>query len=572
MKVRIAKSAGFCMGVRKAMDAVLEASRGKVVTYTLGPLVHNPQAIKMLESRNVYVADEIDGSLAGKTVVIRAHGIPLDKREKLREIGADIVDATCPKVLRSEKIIRKYHERGYTIIIVGDKGHAEIEALLSYTGDVGLVVENMEEARKLPRFGKVCVVAQTTFNDELYKEIAEEIRTHADECYVADTVCISTERRQEDIRKLAEETDATVVVGGKNSANTRRLAEISRELGQPTYLVESPWELDLEELSRYDEIGVTAGASTPNWVIKQVIDYIAGYTPEGRRSLRSLFMSLAFFAIEGNFILCAASSALTYAMCRLMNIPLYPLIILIPFFYLFPLHAVNRYLEINWKDLAGTRQAARLRRYWLFYLTTGVVSFFVTLVIAWYTSLVTFVLIAVSYLLGGLYSVRIVPKSWSIRFKSLRDIPGSKDVVIAVAWTFAVVVLPAITFAVAPGFVELVAGAFVFVLILGRTSILALGGIQSDKLVGLETVPVLMGRKKTVKLLYTANTSLLLAIAVLTLLRLTPVSILVLVAPVLYMMGCIKYLGRRSQFFTLYHQMILDADFFLTGLLAWLMT
>ncbi|MCD6307568.1 MAG: 4-hydroxy-3-methylbut-2-enyl diphosphate reductase, partial [Candidatus Latescibacteria bacterium] len=438
MKVRIAESAGFCMGVRKAMDSVLEASRGTAVTYTLGPLIHNPQAIRMLESRNVYVTEDIGESLRGRTVVIRAHGITRQKREQLEHIGARIVDATCPKVLRSERLLRKYFEKGYNIVIVGDRGHAEIDALMSYTDGKGVVVETVEEAKNLPRMDKVCVIAQTTFNRDVYEDIAAEIRACADDCKVAKTICRSTERRQADVRKLAELTDATVVVGGRNSANTRRLAEISRNMGQPTFHIEDPAELDLEELSRYDEIGITAGASTPNWVIKQVYDAVAGYTPETRRSPHSLLMSLAFFAIEGNFVLCAGSVALTFAVSALMGLAIAPALVFMPFFYLFPLHAVNKYLEINWEQFARSKQAARLRRYWRIYLGTGFISFLVTLGIAWRFGALTFGLTVVSYLLGLLYSVRIVPVSWQTRFKSLRDIPGSKDLFIAAAWTFSV--------------------------------------------------------------------------------------------------------------------------------------
>ena len=569
MKVRIAESAGFCMGVRKAMDAVLEASQGNLKTYTLGPLIHNPQAIRMLESRNIYVADRIDDSLAGETVVIRAHGVTLEKRQKLSDIGANIVDGTCPKVLWSEKIIKKYHALDYTIVIVGDRGHAEIEALLSYAGDAGTVVETLEEARELPGMDDVCVVAQTTFNNESYCTISEEICRHAvGDCHIAYTVCKSTERRQEDIRKLAEVTDATVVVGGRNSANTRRLAEISRSLGQPTFLVEDSSDLDLKELARFSEIGVTAGASTPNWVIKQIIDTITGYTPETPRSLQSLLMTLAFFAIEGNIVLCAAASALTFALCSLMDLPLTWFVILMPFFYLFPLHAFNKYLEINWKQIAGAEQAQRLRRFWSIYLTTALASFIVTLVITWIAGLFTFVLVAVSYLLGFLYSIRIIPAGWNIRFKSLRDIPGSKDFFIAAAWMVAVVGLPVITFGTVPEATGIVAAAFVFVLVITRTSLLALSGIQSDKLVGHETIPVLLGKKKTIGLLRTMTILLALVITLVSIAGFTRRSFLVLVIPVIYMHTCIGLLGRKTRFFTLYHQMILDADFFLTGFLA----
>ncbi len=143
MKVRVAESAGFCMGVRRAMDCILDVSRGREIIYTLGPLVHNPQALRMLESRNVYISDEIDESLKEKTVVIRAHGVPPDIRKQLKEIGSLVVDATCPKVLRSHGIIKKYYALGYSIVIVGDRGHAEIDALLGFTDNNGIVVENI---------------------------------------------------------------------------------------------------------------------------------------------------------------------------------------------------------------------------------------------------------------------------------------------------------------------------------------------------------------------------------------------------------------------------------------------
>ncbi len=568
MKVRIAESAGFCMGVRNAMDMVLDASRGKSVTYTLGPLIHNPQAVRMLESRNVYVSECIDESLAGRTVVIRAHGIPLEKRELLDSFKADIVDATCPKVLRSERLLRKYRDDGYDIVIVGDRGHAEIDALMSYTGGRGTVIESVEEARALPRRDKVCVIAQTTFNREAYETIAAEVCERAGECVITKTVCRSTERRQADVRKLARETDATVVVGGRNSANTRRLAEISREKGQPTWHIEDPSELDFEELSRYDEIGITAGASTPNWVIKQVYDAIAGYTPETKRSPGSLLMSMAFFAIEGNFVICAGSVALIFAMSVFAGRAGPAFLVLMPFFYLFPLHAVNKYLEINWEQLAKSRQVEKFRRYWRFFLGIGFVFFLVTLALAWRFGGLTFALTVVSYLLGLLYSVRIVPDSWRMRFRSLRDIPGSKDVFIAVAWTFAVVVLPHIALGYFPGLQEMLIGMFVFVTVFSRTTLLAIGGIQSDKLIGQETIPVLIGRRKTVRLLHAANIALSASILGLALPDFVPRRYLLLLAPVGYMFFCIGFLSRKNRFFTLYHQMMIDAVFFITGLLG----
>jgi 4-hydroxy-3-methylbut-2-enyl diphosphate reductase len=565
VKVRLADSAGFCYGVRKAMDCVLDVSRGKERVYTLGPLIHNPQALDMLESRHVYVTNTIDESLRGKTVVIRAHGVPPEVKKKLEKAGAHVVDATCPNVLRSEGIIKKYHAQGYALVIVGDRGHAEIEALLGYAGHTGTVIETLEEASRLPSMDKVCVVAQTTLNSDRYNEIAEEVSRHATVCYIARTVCSSTERRQEDIRKLAQTTDATVVVGGRNSANTKRLAEISRELGQPTFLIENPSELDLEALSRYSEIGVTAGASTPNWVIQQVVDVISSYTPLKHSAQFESLRSPAFFAVEGNIVLVAGAAALTYAMCLFMNIPPLPRFYLMTFFYLFPLHAINKYLEMSGKHRAMNPV---LRRYWNIYLAFSAISFPIALGIAFYSDALTFSLVLVSYLLGGLYSIRVIPAGWKTRFRSLRDIPGSKDVMIATAWTFAVVVLPAITHEVFPGLVTLVGAAFVFTIVFSRALILAMGGVESDRLVGMETIPVLIGRKKTIWVLYFMNSLLALSLAVLAVIFRTEKP-LVLLIPLVYMLLAIHPLSKKGFIFRTYHQLALDVDFFLTAVLAY---
>lgn len=569
MKVRVAKSAGFCMGVRKAMDRVLDVSRGREITYTLGPLVHNPQALEMLETRNVCITDRADETLSGKTVVIRAHGIPPDVRKKLIDIGANVVDATCPKVLRSQGTIKKYYRRGYSIVIVGDRGHAEIDALLGYTDNTGVVIENIDEARNLPRMEKVCVVAQTTLNRATFEEISAEICGHADECIIARTICASTDRRQRDVRKLAEETDATVVVGGKNSANTNRLCQVSRELGQPTFHVEDASELDLETLSNYDEIGVTAGASTPNWVIQEVVDALAAYTPHKHRGVFARVRTLVFLIVEGNFVTCIAAAALTYAMYRLMLIPPHLRFLLMSFFYLFPMHTFNKYLEINWKHISMTERAPSLRKYWRFFLAAACVSFLVSLVIAWEYEMFTFFLILITYLLAGTYSVRIVPAKLKLRFRSIKDIPGSKDILIAAAWTFAVVVLPVITGDRFPVLTAFIGGAYVFVLVFSKVTILAIGGQQSDKLVGLETIPVLIGKKNTERLLYVLNLLLALVFILFASVKLLPVNTLILLFPILYMVISIILMSREGFFFRMYHLLILDADFFLAGVLAY---
>jgi 4-hydroxy-3-methylbut-2-enyl diphosphate reductase len=503
-------------------------------------------------------------------VVIRAHGVPPVKLRELEMIGAQVVDGTCPKVLASQKTIDKYYRQGYTIVIIGDRGHAEIEGLLGVSENTGLVVENIVEARTLPYFDKVCVVAQTTLNGAVFKDIADEVCRHAGDCFVANTICAATDRRQADVRKLPEKADATVVVGGRESANTNRLAEISRELGQPTFLVEGPSELDLAALSQYDTIGVTAGASTPHWVIQEVVDAITAYTPVRRTDIREMMRSFGFLAVEGNFVTCLAASAFTYAMCLFMSIPPGIRFLAMSFFYLFPMHTINKYLEINWKHETKAEHGSYMRRYWRAFLAVAVLSSLLSLLIAAQSGVVVLILVVVTYLFSGLYSVRVIPASWRFRFTSLRDIPGSKDIFIALAWTFALVILPAITHQSFPGLITIAAAFYVFVLVFSKATILATLGMQSDKLVGLETIPVLMGRKLTQRLLYLMSVVIALGIIGMVASGVNGIETLILLAPIIYSVLCIRYLSRRGRFTKLFHQLVLDGEFFITGALAYL--
>jgi len=451
---------------------------------------------------------------------------------------------------------------------VGDRGHAEIDSLEGFSGNTAVVIENLEEAKTLPRFEKVCVVAQTTLNIDMYHEIADEICRHASECHIADTVCASTERRQSDVRKLAVETDATVVVGGSNSANTKRLAEISRELGQPTFLIEDVSELDLEELSKYDEIGVTAGASTPNWVIQEVVDTIGGYTPVPRFTLWGVLMGIVYVAVEGNFFVCAGAAAFTIAMTLMMGLPLYTRFPLVSFFYLYPLHAFNRYLEIRLRTGTSNGQPPLVRMYRRVFLGIAFAMALLTLGIAWREGPPVFVIVTASYLFGGLYTYRILPQEWRIKFKSLRDIPGSKDILIASAWMFATVILPAIHHGTYPGNVLMFAAIYAFTLVFSRATIIAIGGVQSDKIVGLETVPILLGRDTTIRLLYTGNGFLAFATVALTLTGMLPRNSSIMAVPILYMMLMIRTVSRPGSFFRPRHQLLLDAVFYIAGGLA----
>lgn len=277
-KIIVAKSAGFCWGVSRAFEKVMriaESEPGPKPVYTYGPLIHNPQAVEVLEQKGIRVLQEIPPKLQG-TIVIRTHGVPPQERRRLESTGAAICDATCPDVGMIQGTVRKHLRQGYFIIIIGDREHPEVKALLGFAEKNGTCVISVEEIERLPSdLQRVCVVSQSTQQRAKFEELVAIIRSRYPSAVVFDTICRSTNIRQEEVRELAKEVDAMVVVGGRNSSNTNRLAEISREMGTPTFLIESDGEIDVEKFKEFDAIGVTAGASTPKWVIEQVIARLA---------------------------------------------------------------------------------------------------------------------------------------------------------------------------------------------------------------------------------------------------------------------------------------------------------
>jgi 4-hydroxy-3-methylbut-2-enyl diphosphate reductase len=275
MEIKLAKTAGFCMGVRRAVDMALYIAKhkGDEEVYTYGPLIHNPQTIELLKERGIRPVEEIE--LTGRgTIIIRAHGISPSETQRLREKGIRIIDATCPKVVHVQSIIRRHASENYTILIIGDRDHPEVEGLMGHTFGQGIIIGSLGEVDRLPDLEKVCVVAQTTQSKDEYAEISERIRKRFPGALIFDTICDSTEKRQSEIKKMAGEMDAIIIIGGRNSANTRRLAKISESCGIPTFHIETVEDLKKIDVSGFGKIGISAGASTPNWVIRQIVKEI----------------------------------------------------------------------------------------------------------------------------------------------------------------------------------------------------------------------------------------------------------------------------------------------------------
>ncbi|MBP6963241.1 MAG: 4-hydroxy-3-methylbut-2-enyl diphosphate reductase [Armatimonadetes bacterium] len=271
MQLITAKSAGFCYGVRRALDTVMEAARieGKRM-YTLGPLIHNPQVVERLAHDGVQVVSGVEEVPGGSLVVMPSHGVPESVMSRARELGLEVVDVTCPFVSKVQNLARELRDQGYQVVILGDAGHTEVRGIMSSAGDDALVVSSARELRSKRLCGKVAVVAQTTQTLDAYVEIVREVVGRAEEVRAFNTICHATSERQTAAVEMAREVDVVIVVGGRNSANTRRLAEMCSDTGVPTHHIETAGELNESWLQGAARVGLTAGASTPDWIINEV--------------------------------------------------------------------------------------------------------------------------------------------------------------------------------------------------------------------------------------------------------------------------------------------------------------
>lgn len=277
-EVTTAKSAGFCFGVKRAVDMVYdEAKKGERV-YTLGPIIHNQQVVEDLEKKGVKVIDSVNDINNGydATVIIRSHGVPEKVIKALREKNVNIVDATCPFVLKIHKIVKEASQNGKTIIIIGSDNHPEVEGIKGWCVNEPVVLESVEEAENYTVDGtkKLCVVSQTTFNYKKFKDIVDILSKKSYDIDVMNTICNATEERQTEAGTIARQSDAMLVIGGKHSSNTQKLYEICRKECENTYFIQTLDDLDLKQLQSFRSVGITAGASTPNNIIKEVQSYV----------------------------------------------------------------------------------------------------------------------------------------------------------------------------------------------------------------------------------------------------------------------------------------------------------
>lgn len=269
MEIISAEVMGFCFGVRRAIELAESALERDSAVYTLGPLVHNPQEIARLTKLGIKLVENAE-SISGPTVIIRAHGARPELLQQLRQRNLHIADATCPFVTNSQRIAQKLAENGQQLIIVGHADHPEVQGILGYVNDEAYIITDPKQVADLPDDIHPGIIAQTTINEETFTRVVDAILARFPTAIVHDTVCSATRERQEAAKKLAAMVDAMLIIGGRQSSNTNRLAEICAAVCPQSYLIETAEEIDPAWLQKVKRVGITAGASTPNWLIEEV--------------------------------------------------------------------------------------------------------------------------------------------------------------------------------------------------------------------------------------------------------------------------------------------------------------
>ena len=268
MEVILAEQMGFCYGVKRAIEIARQNASTDGTSSTLGPIIHNPQMVERLKNEGVGTVSSLDEMEDG-LVIIRSHGVGPKVYEEAESRGLELVDATCPHVKKAQLSAKLLSEEGYTVVIVGEKNHPEVKSIFEWTEQNAYIIETEAEVDALPSIGKLGIVSQTTFSGEKFRSIVSCLLEKSREIKILRTICTATDLRQASALELAKNVDVMIVVGGKNSANTSRLAQLCATKCK-TYHIETVAELQDEWLDHVNKIGITAGASTPDWIIKEV--------------------------------------------------------------------------------------------------------------------------------------------------------------------------------------------------------------------------------------------------------------------------------------------------------------
>jgi len=568
MSVIVAKTAGFCWGVRRAVDSVVtEIKKGEGPFRVYGPLVHNPQVIEALKDRGVGMSSE-PWDESGGTLFLRTHGVTVEERERLNELPLKLKDLTCPRVGRALGIAGKMSRKGYDVIIFGDPGHHEVKAILSSAGSSGMVVSSVADAKRLPDLKNPFLLSQTTQNCEEFSEILDILKKRWPGIESSNTICDSTARRQTELRELLGRVDAVVVVGGSNSANTRRLASIAGETGLPVFRIERHDELDAGLLKPYRRVLLSAGASTPGWSIRKVRERLLEIQGEstGAGWIRNVFRNLIFSGVHIPFI----ALVIALAQGETLGGTGWGAAGLAAGLLLWSFTNFTAVLECRRVTMTSQKRQEFIRAHERVMLLLAGFSFLGSVTLSFHLGTAWLLWTAVATLFCFLYALPLLKNSQF--FDLLRAIPGSREIMFTLAWSFLVCILPAVSLAGLDFSLRLliwpVSLAFLF---FSRSLFLDLVDLQGDALLGMDTLPLHLGAIRCRKiLLSSASAVVLIQVSAVLLGKFPPCALGFVAAPVLLIWAYI-HLEKESFPSELSVRVISDGSLLIAGLIPYLL-
>lgn len=562
MKITLARHSGFCMGVRNAILRIVhEINSSDEALYVYGPLIHNPQTIDVLHGRGMRTIDSLE-KISNKKIAIRTHGIPVEENRIIKECAAEVINLTCPRVAKVQSIIKKYSLQGSHTVITGDRDHAEVTGLMSYASHGVTVISEASDMGSIPPADSYLVVSQTTFDRELFNKIVARIQDAYPRVMVFDTICDSTRYRQEDvIQGIMSGNDTLVVIGGRNSANTKRLAQIGRDNNIRTFQVETEHDLKEEDFADSHSVLVTAGTSTPGWIINNVLEklFYINFT-KSNIFFKSITAFLEFI-VRTNILAAVAAFFVTLLTLTYIGEAIPYLLPTISLLYLFSMYSINNYFEKDLLKLVNPFKYDIYRKFGVPLLIISIASMGVSIFFASRFNPATALLVAGSYLLGFLYStnpIKNIIKKIDRGF--IRTIYNSK-IVACFGWIIMTVLVPMTATSLSlPALISL--SAFIFVLVFLRTTLLDLIAFQADLILGRETLPVILGTRSVTWIsLFISLLGTLVYGSITASLQLWP--FLILIFTIGYFLSLMYVINRLNYFISLKYELLVDLNLIL---------
>lgn len=566
MKIEMAANSGFCMGVRNAILKIVdELNSSDEKIYVYGPLIHNPQTIDVLKNRGLITINSLH-EIKNKQIAIRTHGIPLEENRIIRKEASRTINLTCSRVARVQSYIKKYSSEGYFTIIVGDRDHAEVIGLKSYATAGVHVVSGPGDIETLPAAEKYLIVSQTTHERNQFEQIVNLIREKYQNVNVIDTICDSTRLRQDDVRAgIARGIDTLVVVGGKNSANTTRLAKIGTDNGIKTFHVETDEELNAGEFKNSRHVLVTAGASTPGWIINNVLEKLYMIKNSNSNPVIKVLKRYFEFFVRSNIISSIASFLMVLIAQKYAGIEQNYKYGIIAALFIYVMYTVNNYLDREFLIKSNSYKYKIYEKSGLFMLIAAIISFFVSIYLSYTISMIMMYLFLIPYLLGIFYSTpyfKLFIKA--LGSEVIKKVYNTK-IVTGFGWLVVLILIPYFNKDI-PLITYVSVGSLFFTFIFLRQFIIDLVAFQGDLILGRDTLATSLGVKYAVYIAYAISLAGIVTFTAVTLFT-ERYTFLPLVLCVFYYLVLLKKIGKIDYLISLRYEFLIDANYILMALL-----